>query len=352
MKLKHLSIAAAAILTAATAIYWLEARKPAAAPSSDPRVGSPLASAEVLRATHAFAVSSQSATDVRLFRAADAAQWFVTDTERTLPADFSRISRMANALQDATIVRAIGSNPQRIERLGLGRVTLSLLDAADAPLLAFSLGDSSERAGPFLQFSGENSAYALESSLFIDTTFLNWADRTPLDLQPEQVATIQIPFPEFGVEPILAARAEEGTDFVAQAGADTPLNQSQLTNFLRSLLAFRFTQIVERDDPAAQQAAEFARTFPLTLSDGDALSIRIGRTPERPAVTDDDGNETAPAQPAGTPYVFLDAVPAAHPWADAAARFAFAVSPSVFTAIPSRAQLLQLPPAPPAPSQD
>ncbi len=348
MKLKSLALTVLVLGLMAGAALWLERRADDRA-APDPRVGQPLVQAEALRAVDCVRLSGAQGQRVTLQRA-EAGHWAVVE-ESGFPADFPRLARLVDSLQGARVVREVTRQPERLERLELGRARVELI-AGNDPVLVVRLGRAEDTGGVFFQYGEQGPAFLLSTNPWIDPVPANWVNRAITGLTAEEVRAIAELDPASGEPRWSAARAEAGAAFelannpeTGQPPAGAP-DASKVATLARTLAGLRYTATVAAAEATVLAARPFRRAFRLTAFDGRVLDLSIGRTPEIPAPEPVLPDETLPweetpadaplptAQPAGPVHVWIDAAPAGTPWRAFAATTAFTVGDHVFSQLP------------------
>lgn len=386
MRLKTLVISVTALAALSVAVFV--ARRPAAAPSSDPRIGQPLVDAKVLENAPRLRLSDQGKT-VTLARQPDGT-WRVP-SYYDLPADFQKLSGFVGSLTEAKLQRLVTSNAERLARLEFKDSKIELLDAAEKPVWSVTLGKTPETGGGrFVRFGDEPKAYLANLNAWLDAESKNWANAELLNLKPEDVAKIEIPFAEGG--PVTVSRAKKDDPWMAaNATAAQKLKSEKISSLLTSLGNIRFSDTSALDDPNVAVAKANLRTFTLTTFDHKTVTVGLGRKPEEkklkpPAATADgksgpaslgsiadlakkgekkDGEAQDPDQkpgetkpltpefetiPAGPVYVFLTHSDAGAPVNAFAQKRAFQIPEYAFTGLPQKAEeLFEAAPAPAAP---
>ncbi len=275
MKLRTLIITVA-LLAALSAVAYL-LNRPEAAPMADLRVGKPVLDSDTASKAAALSVSDQG-KKVELVRNADGT-WRVP-SYFDLPADFEKISRLVQDLNEAKVDRFVTSNPDRLARLEFKDSKIALSDGAGKEIWSVTLGKTAESGnGRFIRFDDEPKAFFSGLHVWLDTDAKGWANAQLVNVKPDEIAKVEILFD--GAPSVVAARTKKDAPWTAEgAPAGKKLNAEQVTQLLSSLTSLRFTDTVDPKDPAAAEAAKHQRTFKLTGFDGKTLSISLGRKPE------------------------------------------------------------------------
>lgn len=377
MKLRTLFITVAVLAILSGIVYFVQ--RPAAAPSTDPRVGQPLVDRPTVEKAQKIRLADQGKT-VALARQSDGT-WRVT-SYYDLPADFQKLSRFIGELTDAKVDRFVTSNPERLARLEFKDTKIELLDSADKPLWSVTLGKTPDTGGRFLRFGDEPKAYLANLSTWLDTDAKNWADSQLINLKPEDIASIELPFAD---GPVTVSRAKKDEPWTAdKTPAHEKLKEDKITSVLGSLDGIRFSDTVEPADPKVVEAKPHTRTFKLTTFGHKTYTIAFARKPEekklKPPAPSTDG-KTGPAAlglvkdgkltdaakkpgdkkplapefetiPAGPVFVHITSSDASAPVNALMTKRAFEVSDYIYTGLPEKASdLFEPAPPPPAPAK-
>jgi len=293
MRLKNLALTIAVLAALSAAVFF--ARRPAPPPSVDARLGQPLADRAAIEKAAKFRLSDQGKT-VTLVRQPDGT-WRVSNYF-DLPADFSKLSTLIGNLTDAKLQRLVTSNPERLTRLEFKDTKIDLLDSADKELWSVTLGKNAETGGGrYVRFGTEQKAFLSNLNAYLDAEPKNWADAQILNLKPEDVAKIEIPFADGG--PITVSRAKKEDPWTADK---TPSGQKvkadKISTLLGSVGSVRFSDTNDLTDANVTAAKASERVFKLTTFDGKTYTVSLGRKPEErklkpPAPTTD--GKTGPA---------------------------------------------------------
>ena len=386
MRLKTLVLSVAALAALSVAVFV--ARRPTAPTSTDARIGQPLVDAKVLENAPRIRVSDQGKS-VTLARQPDGT-WRVP-SYYDLPADFQKLSGFVGSLTEAKLQRVVTSSADRMARLEFKDSKIELLDAADKPVWTVTLGKNPEAGGGrFVRYGDEQKAYLASLNAFLDGESKNWANTELLNVKPEDVAKIEIPFADGG--PVTVSRTKKDDPWTAMnAPAAQKLKAEKISSLLTSVGNIRFSETTALDDPNATAAKANLRTFTLTTFDNKTITVALGRKPEEkkmkpPTATTDgksgptslgsiadlmkkeekkDGEakdpdkkagETKPMAPefdtipAGPVYAFITHSDASAPVNAFAQKRAFQIPEYAFTGLPQKAdEMFEAAPAPAAP---
>lgn len=275
MKLRTLVIAVG-LLAVLAAVAFL-GNRPAPAPVADPRVGTPLLAPDTAQKAAGLSVSDQGK---RVDLARDAKGTWIVKDYYGLPADFDKIARLVQDLNEAKVERFVTESPERLAHLDFKDSAISLEDAAGKAIWSLTLGKSSDNGnGKFIRFGTEKKAFFSTLHVWLDTDPKAWADTRLVTVQADDVASVRIPFD--GGAAVVLTRAKKGAPWTATGGPEGQrLSEAKVSPVLAALTGLRFSETTEPESPAAAEAARHARTLTLTTFAGKTLSIAIGRKPE------------------------------------------------------------------------
>lgn len=357
MKLRTLAITIAVLAALSAAVYL--GNRPRPAPSDDPRVGKALLDPDTVTRASGLAVSDQG-KKVELARNGDGS-WRVT-SYFDMPADFEKISRLVQDLNEAKVERFVTANPDRLAHLEFKDSSIALADASGKEIWSLTLGKTPELGnGRFIRFGAEPRAYFSGLHVWLDTDAKGWANAQLVSVKPDEVASVEIPFE--GAAAVVATRAKKEAPWTAAgAPAGKKLIADKVSSALTSLTSLRFTDTVAAKDPAAAEAAAHMRTFKLTTFSGRTLTVALGRKPEekklKPPVADDkqalapigkagevkaDSKPVAPefeTVPAGPVFAVVSSSDANAAINDMMKRRAFQVDEYTFTGLPQKPEEL------------
>lgn len=278
MKLKTLLVTVA-LLAGLSAVAFI-LNRPAEPKQSDPRVGSSLVEASAIEKTARIKLADQGKS-VELVKLADGT-WQVPSYHE-FPADFSKLSQFVDDLQKAKVERFVTANADRIARFEFKDTKIALLDKDGKELWSVTLGKNAEGGGRLLQFAGDKKAYLTRYSGYLDMEARNWADASLVNLKIDDIAQVELGFPEGGA--LVAKRAKKEDSFAAEKAPEgQKLKADRITSLLSSVLSLRFSDTSATDDANALEAKKNARTLKLTTFDGKSSTIVLGRKPEQKIV--------------------------------------------------------------------
>jgi hypothetical protein len=273
MKLKTL-IVTVAVLAALSVVAFLINRPPAPK-SADPRIGQQLVDAGTVEKAAKLRISD-AGRSVTVARADG--KWYVP-SYYDMPADFQKLSGFVTNLTDAKLQRLVTSNPERIDRLEFKDTRIELLDGSDKALWSASLGKHPESGGGrFVRFGDEQKAYLTNLSAWLDTEPKNWAQSELINLKPEDVARLEISFPDAAKVTLTRANAED--EWSAESGAGRKVKADKVSSVLNQVGNLRFSDSSDFDDPNVVAARANTRTFKLSTFDGKTVTVAMGRKPE------------------------------------------------------------------------
>jgi hypothetical protein len=302
MKLKPL-IVTVAVLAALSLLAWF-LNRPAPPPSADPRLNHALVDAATIEKAAKLRIND-AGKNVEITRQTGGT-WRVPGYY-DFPADFQKLSNFTSELADAKIQRLVTSNPERIARLDFKDTKIELLDSADKPLWALTLGKTPETGGGrFVRFDDEPKAYLASLNTWLDTDPKSWTNTELLNLKADDVAKVEISFPAVAAgasepktpeSPAATVTLSRAKKEEAWAADKTPANQrvkaDKITSLLSSFGNLRFSDTSNPDDPNVVAAREHLRTLTFTTFDHKTVAVALGRKPEEKKL------KPTPAAPAG-----------------------------------------------------
>ena len=274
MKIKTLVITVAA-LAVLSVVAFLKNR-PEPPPPADARVGKPVLDPDTAQKATSITVADQG-KKVTVAKGADGA-WTVT-SYFGLPADFEKIARLVQDLNEAKVERFVTDNPERLSRLGFKDSAITLGEGGGKPLWTLTLGKAPDSGnGRFLRFGDEQKAYLSGTSVWLDTDPKSWANAQLVTVKPDDVARIEIPV---GGKNIVLTRPKKDAPWTAEGGpaGQKPI-QEKVTSTLSTLTSLRFSETVDTKDAAAAAARGHERTFKFTTFGGLETTVTLTRKPE------------------------------------------------------------------------
>ncbi|MSU51186.1 MAG: DUF4340 domain-containing protein [Opitutus sp.] len=381
MKLKTL-IVTILVLAALSGGAYL-ARRPAPPVASDARVNQALVDRATIEKSSRLRLSDAGKT-VELTRQSDGT-WRVP-SYYDMTADFTKLSGFVGNLTDAKLQRLVTTSPDRIARLEFKDTKIELLDATDKVVLTLTLGKNAEvGGGRYVRIGDEKKAYLTNLSAWLDTESKNWANAELINIKPDDVAKIEIPFAEGG--PVKISRAKKEDPWVAEnAPAGQKVKADKIGSVLSSVGNVRFSDTNALDEANVTAAKANLRNFKIETFDKKVVTIALGRKPEEKklklvAATAD--GKTGPASlgsiadlgkkdgeakpgeekkddkplapefetiPAGPVFTIISHSDASSPVNALMQKRAFQISDYTFTGLPQKAEELFEPAPPPAPA--
>ena len=278
MNVKPLALVVALLALAAGIVFWRNHR-PVADSSADPRVGQPLVAVETLGQLRGLQLVA-GGQSVTLAADKDGQRWTVPDYH-DLPADFGKLVTLVESLRGAKVGRFVTAQPERLERLGFAGDRIELRAADAQPLLTLHLGKNADSGGRFVRFGDEKKAYLVDLAAWLDGVAKNWAQSQLLDLKSDAVAALDFRFADGST--FAATRTADGAAWSADGLPEgKELKGSTLDSLVTQLGALRFSETTETGAPDAVAAREHAQTVVVTLKDGTAYTVALGRRPAPP----------------------------------------------------------------------
>ncbi len=353
MKLRTIVIIVA-LLAALSIVAYLK-NKPEPAPPEDARVGRPLLDSDTALKAAGLVVADQG-KKVELARGADGT-WRVT-SYFGLPADFEKVARLVQDLNEAKVERFVTANPERLEHLEFKDSTITVNDSSGKEIWSVTLGKTPDSGnGRFIRFDHEPKAYFSGMHVWLDTDAKGWANAQLTTVKPDEVARVEIPF-ESGA-PVAVSRTKKDAPWAAEgAPGRQKLLPEKVSSLLASLTSLRFSDTTDPKDPAAAEAAAHMRTFKMTTFGGQTFSVALGRKPEekklKPPVADKDALASLATAvdtkiepkavtpefdviPAGPVFAVIASSDAKAPVNELMGRRAFEVDEYAFTGLPQKA---------------
>ncbi len=274
MKLKNL-ILSVALLAVLSVVAYL-GNRPAPAPSDDPRVGKTLLDPDTAAKASALVVSDQG-KQVELVRQPDGS--WRDPAYFDMPADFDKIARFVQDLDEAKVERFVTSSPERMARLEFKDASVSLKDSSGKQIWSVTLGKTPDNGnGRFVRFGDEPKAFLSGIHAWLDTDPKSWADTRLVAVKADEVAKVVVAFEDGGS--VEVSREKKDSPWTAKAPAGRKLVGEKVNSLLATLTSLRFSDTTDPKDPTAAEAAKFMRTFTVTPFGGAPLEVSVGRKPE------------------------------------------------------------------------
>ncbi len=352
MRLRPLLLSLA-VLVPAAGVVWLVQRPAPVATADDARLGQRVADPAVVANAARVRIKTGGKT-VELVREGE--RWTVAGTP-VLPADASRLNRLATDLVSPKVERLVSARPEKIAGYELDSASVTFLDSDGKALLDLDLGKTPEGGGRLIRYGDESKAYLARLNVYLEADEASWRDTALVSgLKAEDIAAVSIAFPDTSA-PVVVSRAKAGDPWTSPV---TPAGQqvkaSLITSQTSNLSGLRYTNVAPNLDPGVVAARILPREVTVTTFSGRTVKISFARAPEpppapKPAVKE---GETAPPEPPAPPRPVYVEVTDSQPdavLAAAAKTHAFEVAEWIFTGLPAKsADLFEPVPAPPAPA--
>lgn len=351
MKLRPLLLSLAVLVPIAGGVWFLQRPAPVST-SADARIGQRVADPAAI--ANASRVRLKTGGKTLELARGEGERWTLEGTP-SLPADTSRLNRLATDLVSPKIERLVSAKPEKIATYELDNSSITLLDAAGKTLLDLDLGKTPDGGGRIIRYEDEPKAYLARLNVSLDTDEASWRDTTLVaGLKAEDIASVSIGFPDSPV-PVVVSREKADQAWTSPA---TPAGQqvkaSILTSQTNNLSGLRYTQIAPNLDPGVIAARILPREVVLTTFAGRTVKIAFARAPEPPPAPKPEvkEGETAPPEPpapARPVYVEVTDSTPDTVLATAAKTHAFEIAEWTFTSLPAKsADLFEPVPTPPA----
>ena len=275
MKLKTLVVVVVILAAVAVAVHFLT--RPAKQPPADSRIGQPLVARSVIEQAHTLRLTENGKT-VTLTKS-DGGVWRVAEYY-DFPADFTKLSRLVSDLSGAKLERLVTQNPERIATLDFKDTGITITDSGNKNTWSLTMGKNAESGGRFVRFDKENKAFLTRLNAYLDVEPKNWADASLLSLKPEDIASVEISFPDG--KSLTAKRAKKEDAFSSDAApSGKRLKGESIATLISSMGSLRFSDTNALNDPNAVAASAHSRTVRFTTFDGKTIAVNVGRKPEQ-----------------------------------------------------------------------
>lgn len=346
MKVKSLAIAVGTLGLLTTAVWFFQ--RDTAGPAEDPRIGQPILDKALLARIGGLHLHTggNSVTITGIDLAAD--QGGVVSEYHDLPVDFGKLVRLLDDLQkdETKVTRLIGSNPERLAKLGFAGDRIELRDKSGATLWTLHLGSTPPNGGRFVKFGDENKAYLATFSAWLDGTPKNWANAALVGAKADDVVGIEARFAD-GTS-LTATRVDAKGVWRAPGLAEgETLRESELNSLVSRLATLRFMDTREPETLETIAARPTARTYVLTLTDDRTITITASQRQDPPPASESAEDGAAPATPQNQPAdVFVQSSRADDRINALMTRRSFQVADWTFNGLPAeRSGLVNAPPA-------
>lgn len=275
MKLKTLVVVVAILAAVAVAVHFLT--RPAKQPPADARIGQPLVARSVIEQAHTVQLTENGKT-VTLTKS-DGGTWHVSEYH-DFPADFAKLSRLVSDLTGAKLEHLVTQNPERIATLEFKDTGITISDSGNKNPWSLTIGKYAEGGGRFVRFDKEIKAFLTKLNAYLDVEPKNWADASLLSLKPEDIASVELSFPDG--KSITAKRAKKEDAFSSDAApTGKRLKTESIASLISSVGTLRFSDTSDLNDPNAVAASAHSRTIRFTTFDGKTIAVSLGRKPEQ-----------------------------------------------------------------------
>jgi hypothetical protein len=339
MKVKQLSYLVL-VLAVLSAITWY-IKRPSPPPGLDPRTGQALITRETLAAARTIALSN-GGNDVTLTTSDESGNWTVSEYYN-FPVDFGKLSRLADSLQKAKIIRLVTRSPERMERLDFGSSSVKISTGGAIPAFNLEVGKTSDNGERFVRFGQEEKAYLTDLSLYLDATPKNWARAQLLDFKAVDVARLVVGFPD-SEDNLAIARSDATAIWEVESGqGNGGVKSSDVTTLINRFTNLRFNDTDDVDSEEAVSAREHSRRLSIELFNGTVYSVDLGRRPAPSAEespSEDPEAESPPAPKPGPVYVFIESNRDDAQINELMVKRSFTISEYTFTSLPADAQTL------------
>ncbi len=293
MKLKNIIIFVLILFIAVGAVYWKSKNAPddASTDSVNSLEGEKLLAADkVENAEKIILENPESNQQVTIIKNGDG-NWILPD-HYGLNADFNKLERLIRSLNEGTVLRLITKNQKRIDRLEFIKNKVQLISADSKYNWSIDLGKTDEKGNYYVKLNETTDVYLAKMRFNLDTTIDNWADKKLIKFKAEDVAEIQIEFPDNAAKFILSRKNNSDSFTASDLKEQESVKNNEVTQFLNGIINMRYSKVMKSDDALAVAAKTYLRKFNVKLFSGDEYSFSIGRTPALPIVDDKKDTDT------------------------------------------------------------
>jgi len=341
MNIKNLYISAGVLAVLAIITSFLT--RTSNAPLLDDRVGSSVVDAAKLRDTAKIVVETDGET-MTLVNDEEKKAW-VLEEKHNLPTSYTRISQLARNVSDAKLQRLVSENPERIATLGFeGGDRIRFVDKMGNDIVDFELGKETENGRQFLRYEGEDKAFLVNSTFFIDSNLDSWLEKKLVSFEAEDVTAITAKLQNGDKLSVQRDNADADWTTEESLPEDKVLNQSSIGQIASKFANLSFTATADKDDPNVVAARENSHQFELRMNNGKSYTFTIGRQPEvkieKEVEKEGENGETTTeieeevVTPEGPVYYFISSSDESDPVNEYMSRSAFEVSSYQFTSLP------------------
>lgn len=342
MNIKHLYISAGVL--AVLAIITSILTRTSNAPLLDERVGSSLVDAANLRDTAKIIVETEG-EKITLVNDEEKKAW-VLEEKHNLPTSYTRISQLARNVSEAKLQRLVSENPDRIATLGFeGGDNIQFIDKLGNDIVAFELGKETENGRQFLRYNGEEKAFLVNTTFYIDSNLDSWLEKKLVSFEANEVTAITAELQNGDKLSVTRDNADSDWNTDDSLPEKKILNQSSVGQIASKFAGLSFTATADKDDANVIAARENSHQFDLRLNNGKSYQFAIGRQPEVKIEKEvekegENGEKTTEMEeevitPEGPVYYFISSSDEDDPVNEYMLKSGFEVSAYQFTSLPS-----------------
>ena len=341
MNIKNLYISAGvlAVFAIATSLF----KRSDSAPLLDDRVGTALVDPTALRDTVKIVIEMEDET--LSFANQGKSNLWVLESRFDLPTSYDRISEFAQNVSEAKLQRLVSENPDRIAKLGFETgERIRFVDKLGNDIVAFQLGKETENGRQFMRYEGEEKAFLVDTTFFINSSLDSWLEKKLVDFEADDVTAIEATLQNGDQINVIRGNADSEWETGDALPEGKILNQSSIGQIASRLSDLTFTATAEIDDENVVAAKENSHQFTLKLNSGNSYEYSIGRQPEVKIEKElrkegENGETTAEIEeevltPEGPVYYFITSSESEDPVNAYMARAAFEASSYQFTSLP------------------
>jgi hypothetical protein len=357
MNIRNLYISAGvlAVLAIVTSLF----KKSDSAPLLDDRVGTPIIEPAALRDTAKIIVETEE--ESLTFTNAGESNLWTLEERFNLPTSYDRISELARNVSEASIQRLVSENPERIATLGFETgESIRFVDNSGNDIVAFQLGKETENGRQFMRYEGEEKAFLVDATFFINSNLDSWLEKKLVDFEADDVTSIEASLQNGEQISVTRENADSDWETTGTLPEGKILNQSSIGQIATRISGLTFTATAKTGNENVVAAKEHSHRFTLKLSNGDSYEYAIGRQPEvkveKEVEREGENGETTTeieeevVTPEGPVYYFIASSNNDDPVNAYMDRAAFEASSYQFTSLPDTLDKL-LSDAPPEPEE-
>lgn len=209
-----------------------------------------------------------------------------------VPADLTKLRSLVSQFLEATIIRSVTENPERIERLNIGRQHILFLGVDGQPLWELETGKRGPSGGTFVRLNSIPEVLLADLDLYLNTEKQDWIDKTVLDFDPKDIAEVSLSFTGETTPLILNRETKDALFSSTELGEGQKIKQKEVTRFLNSLINARIIKVNDAADASAIEARAHAQSFYFKRFNGEQYTLDIGRKPTPPSDAEIKGEST------------------------------------------------------------